>query len=48
MANIKARQYEKLLADYDKHARRIEKATTIDINDTPKEKMERIKDLETE
>lgn len=45
MANNR-RQYEKLLADYDRHARRIAKATTIDINETPKEKLDRIKWLE--
>jgi hypothetical protein len=35
-------KYDKLLKDYDLHCRRIEKATTVDINETPAEQLKRI------
>ncbi|WP_271782216.1 hypothetical protein [Aquimarina algiphila] len=39
-------QKEKLVQQYDKHARRIRQATTINVNETAKEKYKRIKELE--
>lgn len=39
-------KYEKLLADYDKHCKRIERATTININEKPAERFERIAKIE--
>ena len=40
--------YERLLADYDKHALRIRKSTEVDIFETPEEKQERITKLESD
>lgn len=46
MKGISNRKYEKLLANYDLHCKRIAKATTVNINESPKEKAERIAYLE--
>lgn len=40
------KRYEKLLANYEKHCKRIYKATTVNINESAREKAERIKDKE--
>lgn len=37
---------EKLLRDYEEHCRKIEQSTTININETPADKLKRIKRLE--
>ncbi|MDL2289897.1 hypothetical protein LJB95_00645 [Paludibacteraceae bacterium OttesenSCG-928-F17] len=39
-------KYQKLLADYDKHCLRISKATSIDLNEKPVDKLKRIAELE--
>lgn len=36
-------KYDKLLRDYEQHCRRIERASTIDITETPQQQAERIK-----
>lgn len=41
-------RYDKLLNDYDKHCRRIAQYTNIRINETPKEKAERMRKLEAD
>lgn len=40
------KKYLKLLGDYEKHCIRIAQATSINIHETPEEKLRRIKDLE--
>lgn len=40
------KKYERLLSNYDKHCRRIAKATIIDVNEKPRDKIERIQRLE--
>lgn len=45
MAEIKNKYY-KLLLDFDKLVQRIKKSTTIDVNETPRQKLERIARLE--
>lgn len=40
------KRYEKLLANYEKHCKRIYKATTVNINESPKDKAARIKEKE--
>jgi hypothetical protein len=39
-------KYDNLIKKYEEHCRRIEKATTVDITETPSEQSERIKKLE--
>jgi hypothetical protein len=41
------KKYERLIADYDQHCRRVEKATQLKFGETPAEKAKRIKKLET-
>lgn len=41
-----SQKLEKILLDYDKHCRRIAQATTIRINESPQEKIKRIRELE--
>lgn len=43
-----ALKYDKLLNDYDKHCQRIAKSTTIRINETPAEKVRRMRHLEAD
>ena len=40
------RKYEKIIRDYEKHCRRIEQSTYIDISESPQEKLKRKKQLE--
>lgn len=40
------RRYEKLLTDYDKHCLRVQKSTTININESPQDKIARVNNLE--
>ena len=39
---------QKLLGDYDAHCRRIARATVINLNETPAERIARIKALESD
>jgi predicted phage terminase large subunit-like protein len=41
-------KWEKLIKDYEEHCKRIEKATTVNINEKPVDKMNRIKRLESD
>lgn len=40
------KKFQKLLGDYDEHCRRIARASVVDINETPADKMQRVKRLE--
>lgn len=40
------KKYQKLVADYDKHCLRVAQATTINIHESPHDKLKRIKMLE--
>lgn len=40
------KSFEKLLKQYEEHCRKIEQSATVNINETPKEKLKRIKELE--
>jgi len=40
------KSFEKLLKQYEEHCRKIEQSATVNINETPKEKIKRIKELE--
>ena len=40
------KKFQRLLSNYDEHCRRIEKATLIDVNEKPADKMRRVKELE--
>lgn len=42
------RKLQKLLGNYEEHCRRIEKATTIDLLESPTERLERVKGLESD
>lgn len=46
MAFAQQNKYFKLLADYEKHCIRIAQATSVNIHETPDEKLKRIKELE--
>ena len=41
-------KYDKILNDYDKHCRRIAQSTSIRINESPTDKVRRIKALEAD
>jgi hypothetical protein len=43
---MQTKKYEKMLADYDKHCKRIFKSTTIDVNESPSKKIERKREKE--
>lgn len=48
MTEIIDRKLQRLLSNYDEHCRRIEKATTININELLTDKLNRIKELESD
>ncbi len=48
MAFVQQNKYFKLLADYERHCIRIAQATSVNIHETPEEKLKRLKKLEKE